>query len=138
MRLATDANVLLSAVLGGRARLILESPQVGEILTVERIVAEVQEYARLLARNKRLAEDVVLLAVAALPVTVVEQATYRQAIPEASRRIGKRDPDDIELLALAIAFNVPIWSNDKDFERTGVELFTTESLLRKLGLVDPP
>ena len=40
MRLAADANVLLSAVLGGRARLVLETPQVGEILTVEQIMAE--------------------------------------------------------------------------------------------------
>jgi hypothetical protein len=51
VRLAADANVLLAAVLGGRARLILESPQVEEILTVEQIVNEVEEYAVLLARK---------------------------------------------------------------------------------------
>ena len=56
MRLAADANVLLSAVLGGRARLILESPRVDEILTVEEVVREVEEYAGLLARKKRLAK----------------------------------------------------------------------------------
>ena len=116
MRLGADANVLLSAVLGGRARLILESPQVDEVLTVEQIMAEVEEYAGLLARKKRLAEDLVLLAVSALPVTVIERAVYAAAIPEAKKRIGQRDPDDIELLALALNLNVSVWSNDKDFE----------------------
>lgn len=63
MRLAADANVLLAAVLGGRARLILECPQIEEVATVERDVPEVQEYAVHLAREKDLAEGLVLLAV---------------------------------------------------------------------------
>jgi predicted nucleic acid-binding protein len=136
VRLAADANLLLSAVLGGRVRLILESPQVDEILTVEQIMAEVEEYAGFLARKKRLSVDLVLLAVAALPVTVVPRAAYAAAIPEAKKRIGQRDPDDTELLALALAFNLPVWSNDKDFEGTGVGWLTTKKLLRQLGLTE--
>ena len=138
MRLAADANVLLSAVLGGRAKLILENPQVDEILTVEQIMAEVEEYAGVLARKKRLAEDMVLLAVGALPVTVVGQTDYAAAIPEARKRIEQRDPDDIELLALALSFDVPVWSNDKDFEDAGVQWLTTERLLQQLGITDAP
>jgi predicted nucleic acid-binding protein len=115
VRLAADANVLLSAVLGGRARLILTSPQIDEILTVETIMTEVEEYAGLLAKKKRLAEDLVLLAVGALPVTIVDREEYAAAISEAMNRIGQRDPDDAELLALALTLNVPVWSNDKDF-----------------------
>ena len=131
MRLAADANVLLSAVIGGQAKLILTSPQIDEILTVEPILAEVEEYAGLLARKKRLAEDLVLLAVGALPVTLVDRAEYAAAIPEAMKRIGQRDPDDAELLALALTFNVPVY---KDFADTGVVWLTTEALLRQLGL----
>ena len=67
MRLVADANAPLSAVLG--ARLIVESPQVSELLTVERIAVKLQEYATFLARKKGLAEDVVLLALGTLPVT---------------------------------------------------------------------
>jgi predicted nucleic acid-binding protein len=136
VRLAADANVLLSAVLGGRARLILDHPQVQEVFTAEPIIAEVEEYAGLLARKKRLAEDLVLLAVSALPVTVVGRASYAAAIPKAKKRIEQRDPDDIELLALALTFNVPVWSNDKDFEDTGIQWLTTERLLKQLGLTD--
>jgi len=133
MRLAADANVLLAAVLGGRARLILESSKIEEILTAEATIAEVQEYAAILARKKRLSLDLALLAVASLPVSIVGHEAYADRISEARRRIGSHDPDDVEILALALHFEIPVWSNDKDFEDSAVELYTTEDLLRKLG-----
>jgi hypothetical protein len=80
VRLADDANVLLAAVLGGRARLILESPQIEEVVTVQRAIAEVQEYAVQLAREKDLAEDLVLLALGALPVKIVARMGYKASI----------------------------------------------------------
>ena len=51
MRLVADANVLLSAVLGGRANAVLEHPGVTEVLTGEITLSEVQEYAAQLART---------------------------------------------------------------------------------------
>ena len=95
MRLAADANVLLSAVLGGRAKLVLDHPQVSEIFTAAVTLAEVEEYAAELARRKRLRLDVVLMAVATLPVTVVDSPAYEDSVAEARRRIGRRDPDDV-------------------------------------------
>jgi predicted nucleic acid-binding protein len=136
VRLAADANVLLAAVLGGRARLVLESPQSEEVVTVEQVTAEVQEYAIHLAREKGLAADLVLLAVGALPVKIVARTEYNASISEAGKRIGKRDPDDVELLALAIALGVPVWSNDRDFKGMDVEWLTTEALLKRLGLIE--
>jgi predicted nucleic acid-binding protein len=134
VKLAADANVLLSAVIGGRAKLVLQHPQIGEILTTEHTFSEVEEYALVLARKKRLPSDVLLLAVAALPVTIVERAGYSATMTEALQRIGGRDPDDAELLALALRFRLPIWSNDKDFEQLNIELFTTADLFRHLGI----
>lgn len=132
MRLAADANVLLSAVLGGRARLVLDHSKVREIITADATLAEVQQYAAQLARKKRLSPDLVLMAVATLPVMVVDQATYETSLPEAKRRIGHRDPDDVEILALALHFSIPVWSNDNDFADAGVEWYTTAELLAKL------
>ena len=45
VRLAADANVLLSAVLGGRVQAVLGHPRVIEVLTAEATFSEVQEYA---------------------------------------------------------------------------------------------
>ena len=73
MRLAADANVLLSAVIGGRAKAVLKHPAVTEVITSEVTLAEVQEYAAQLAARKGLSSDVVMMAVASLPVTVVER-----------------------------------------------------------------
>jgi predicted nucleic acid-binding protein len=133
VKLVADANVLLSAVLGGRANLVLRHPLVEEILTTEVTLSEVEEYAAQLARKKRLSLDVVLMAVAALPLTLVDQATYSASLPDAKRRIGGRDPDDVDLLALALHTGLPVWSNDNDFSDAGVEWFTTAELLVRLG-----
>jgi predicted nucleic acid-binding protein len=44
-------------------------------------------------------------------------------------QVAHRDPDDVEILALAIELGHPFWTNDKDFEETGVQVFTTAELL---------
>jgi predicted nucleic acid-binding protein len=132
VRLAADANVLLSAVVGGRARDILAHPGVDEVLTTAATLGEVQEYLAHLARKKRLALDAVLLAAASLPVTVVQRPAYAAKVAEATRRLGRRDPDDVELLALALSADVPVWSNDNDFEDADIEWYTTAELLKRL------
>ncbi|HEX8814184.1 MAG TPA: PIN domain-containing protein [Terriglobales bacterium] len=137
MRLAADANVLLAAILGGRSRLILASPEIEQVFTTEPTLAEVREYAAVLAEKKRLSADLLLLAVASLPVTVVPATDYASSVAEAKRRIGRRDPDDVPILALAIEFKIPVWSNDKDFDESGVPYFITEDLLRKLKILGP-
>jgi predicted nucleic acid-binding protein len=134
VRLAADANVLLSAVLGGRAKRIPLHPEVEVIVTAETTFQEVQEYAAELARKKHLSLDLVLLAVATLPVKVVAREDYAAAISKAEKRMGKRDPDDIDILALAIHLGIPVWSNDNDFEDAGVEWYTTAQLLKRLGI----
>lgn len=133
MRLAADANVLLSAVIGGRAKTVLRHGSVVEVYTTEATLAEVHEYAARLGAKHRLPLDSVLLAVASLPVEVVGRKTYERRIPEAKRRIGRRDPDDVDLLALALTLDLAVGSNDNDFESAGVEWFTTAQLLAKLG-----
>lgn len=135
MKVAADANVLLAAVIGGRARLILSHPQITEIFTTESIIGEVQEYAPLLGAKKRLRADLLLLTVAALPVTVVGSREYAKSMPEAIKRIGRRDRDDADLLGLSLHFEVPIWSNDRDFEGVAMKVFTTETLLRHLAII---
>lgn len=102
MRLAADANVLLSALIGGRARLVLTHPEVTEVLTTANVLDEVREYLPSLVRKRKLDPSSLLLAVATLPVTIVPEAAYRRRMAEARRRIEERDPD-------------PVWSNDDDF-----------------------
>ena len=134
MQLVADANVLLSAVIGGRAGLALRHDGVEHVFTPAAAYDEVLEYLPSLAKMKRLALDTLLLAVAALPVTVMERSEYEAKLPAAGRRIGKRDPDDVDVLALALALKLPVWSNDSDFEDSGVERHTTAELVKMLGI----
>jgi predicted nucleic acid-binding protein len=46
-----------------------------------------------------------------------------------------RDPDDAHVLALALALEIPIWSNDRDFEISGVTCYSTEQMLRLLKII---
>jgi predicted nucleic acid-binding protein len=136
VKIAADANVLLSAVIGGRARLVLDNPEIDEVVTTEATFAEVSEYAVQLGRKKKLASDIILLTVAALPVSIISPEVYQGAMVEAHRLIAWRDPDDIELLALTLHMKIPLWSNDNDFEDCGIERFTTAEILRKLGIFE--
>ena len=111
----------------------LRHDKIEQVYTPAAAYDEVFEYLPSLAKKKRLDLDTLLLACAALPVTVVEQSAYEGKLSNARRRIGKRDPDDVDVLALALQLNVAVWSNDNDFEETGVEWHTTAELLKMLG-----
>jgi predicted nucleic acid-binding protein len=136
VKIAADANVPLSAVIGGRARLVLSHPEIEEVATTEATFAEVREYALLLGRKKKLAPDALLLAVTALPVSIIAPEVYEGAMAEARRLIEWRDPDDVEILALTLQLKIPLWSNDNDFEGCGIEQLTTAELLRTLGIFE--
>ena len=99
MQLVADANVLLSAVIGGRAALVLRHDEVEQVFTPAAAYDEVLEYLAPLAKKKRLQLDTLLLTLAALPINVVEGSDYERHVPGAKRRIGKRDPDDADVLA---------------------------------------
>lgn len=134
MKLAADANVLLAAIAGGRTKLVLEHPDIEEVLTPAPVLDEVYEYVREVTAKKRLPEALLLMTLISLPVTVVERKDYSSALAEAARRMKDRDPDDADLLALALNLEIPVWSNDDDFKGTGVAWYTTARLMKKLGI----
>jgi predicted nucleic acid-binding protein len=86
-----------------------------------------------LAKKRNLPADILLL-MASLPVTVLQPGAYERSLSEARRRIGRRDPDDVEILALAIQLRILLWSNDDDFEEAEIQWHTTKELLHELGL----
>jgi len=135
VQLVADANVLLAAILGGKARLILASEALTQTFTSETTFAEVEEYALILGRKKHLSSEFLFLALSSLSITIVQRNEYAGSLSEARRRVGRRDPDDVDILALALHLQLPLWSNDRDFEGTGIEVLTTEYLLRKFRLI---
>lgn len=122
--LAVDANALLSALIGGRARDILLKGS-GQFVTTEQSLAEVREYLPRLAAKYHLNAELLSAVLVTLPVDVRGRDSYAEQLDEARQRIGSRDPNDVDLLALALHLKAAVWSNDRDFRDAGVELWTT-------------
>jgi predicted nucleic acid-binding protein len=131
---AADSNVLLSAAVGHAARRVFERAPRLLVVTTEANLAEVQEYLPSMSEAYGLDLLEVQEALAALPIRLYNVKWYRSRIPEARRYLQDRDPDDVALAALALKLQIPIWSNDRDFEGVPIEIYPTARLLKALGL----
>jgi predicted nucleic acid-binding protein len=131
---AADSNVLLSAAVGHAARRVFERAPRLLVVTTEANLAEVQAYLPSMSEAYGLDLLEVQEALAALPMRLYNVRWYRSRIPEARRYLQDRDPDDVALAALALKLQIPIWSNDRDFEGMPIEIYPTARLLKALGL----
>jgi predicted nucleic acid-binding protein len=131
-RLAVDANPILAALLGGQARRVFFESAVKEFAVPERVIAEVHRYVPRVMQKLGVEQVFLEYALDLLPLRVYPARRYARAVREARRRIGRRDPSNVDVLALALHLDVPVWSNDRDFEDTGVSRFTTAELLAVL------
>lgn len=127
-----DANPILSAIIGGKALKIFLQRKI-EFYTTDFTMTEVQRYIPYFSKRKNIPEVLLQLTLMTLPVNVFDKDVYRDTLSKANEIMGKRDPNDVHLLALALKFGIPLWSNDKDFERAEIEIFTTEGLLKLMG-----
>jgi len=129
-RLVVDANAILATLLGGSARRIFFETSIREFAVPASVIDEVRAYLPRLAGRLDASPMLLEFALDLLPLRVYSRSAYARTISDARRRIERRDPDDVEVLALTLRLGVPLWSNDRDFEETGVERFTTAELLR--------
>jgi predicted nucleic acid-binding protein len=129
---AADANVLLSAVLGHAALRVFTQARV-EVLTTAGVLDEVREYLPVVARQYGMLVEALEAQLRLLAVRVCDRREYAARIEASRRAMEDRDPADVELLSLALAFGIPVWSNDSDFKTAGIEWYTTARLLRELG-----
>lgn len=131
-RVAADSNVILSAVIGKAALQIFIHPEM-EFLTTSFNLEEVEEYLPRLASKYGLNEKLLLWQLKMLPLDAFSEKYYKTHLPEAEKLLKGRDPDDIHLAALALKERIPIWSNDRDFEKLAIPVYTTAHLLKILS-----
>ncbi|OGX06814.1 MAG: hypothetical protein A3G87_07060 [Omnitrophica bacterium RIFCSPLOWO2_12_FULL_50_11] len=130
-RLAADSNVILSAVIGKAALEIFVCPEI-ELIATQFNLEEVEEYLPRLAAKYQLNEKLLVWQFKMLPLTAFSEKYYKTRVLEAQKLLKIRDPDDIHLAALALKENIPIWSNDRDFEKLPFAVYTTAQLLKIL------
>jgi len=140
-RLAVDANPILSALIGGAANRVFRAcpERVGELATTEHTVREVIEYIPELARKPKvqkagITEADLYFSLVVAPLTIYTREFYEEKLEVAYQQIGERDPEDVDLLALALKLGASVWTNDQHFREAKVKWWTTARLLRHLGL----
>jgi predicted nucleic acid-binding protein len=67
-----------------------------------------------------------------MPIEWRPEHDYQQMREQAEALISDRDPDDWPTVALALTHQLPVWSQDRDLETTGLTTLTTGQLLDAL------
>lgn len=130
-KLAVDANPILSAIIGGKARTVFFNADYISFYTTAFNFKEAEKYIPVLALSRNLPMDDLYMALSTLPVHARDVESYKDTLKIAKSMMKERDPDDVHLLALAQKLACPIWSNDKDFQGLGIKVYTTLDLIRK-------
>jgi predicted nucleic acid-binding protein len=128
--LVLDANIVLRAVLGLRVRSLIERycDRVA-LLTPASCVAEVNEYLPELCRKRAwdVGPSLELLQSLLGTIQVVDLSLLGEYEIKARQRIA-RDPEDWPVVALALAVDSPVWTEDTDFFGAGVSTWTTDTV----------
>ena len=132
-RVAAGANVILSAV-AGKAALKVFTQSYISVVTTRKTLLEVREYLPEMAEQYGLPPEILEAQLGLLALEAFSEEAYARKIKEALKRIGRRDVDDADLLALSMTLHVPVWSNDTDFSQAGVKWYTTAQLLKALRI----
>ena len=128
-KLVVDANPILSALLGGKAKRLFFEAGITEFAVAGSVLEEVRTYVPQMAQKLGVGREFLFYALDLLPLKVYSPKMYRRSFKKAKMQIAHRDPRDVEILALAIALEQPLWTNDKDFDDTTVQVLTTAELL---------
>ena len=120
--LVLDSNILFSIVIAGnrsRAYRIIEKYELNLFMPEESLI----EFHRYAEKLKRYAikgfETKVMLAF--MPVHIVPRELYEDRLREAYTIAGEFDPKDTPFIALALKLDVPIWTEDKDIIKYGIQ-----------------
>jgi len=127
-----DANILIRAVLGRRARQLIEryAGRGIRFFTPDTAFEDAAKYLPLLLK-KRGKPDVdapAALAYLRSIIEPVERDVYKAFEREARQRLQGRDEGDWPVMATALALSCPIWTEDADFFGTGIAVWTTNRI----------
>lgn len=138
LTLVIDSNILFAAAIkkGYNAMLLLSDRL--NLIAPEMLFEEFTKYKELLlSKTHRSGEDFEnFLEILEEKIEVIPKAEFESWLEEAKK---KSPVNDFPFTALAKAYGVPVWSNDKELKkfmkRTGfVEVLNTKDVIERLGL----
>jgi predicted nucleic acid-binding protein len=139
-RLVVDANILIGAVLGKRTLEVMEQLAEVNLFTPETSCNDAVEHLTRILRKRgegsRFTEtkigDMIQTALERLEslqsiIKTLNKTEYEHMRERAIKRLPG-DPEDWDLVALALTLDAPIWTVDKDFIGSGVATWTTQTV----------
>jgi predicted nucleic acid-binding protein len=138
--LVLDANILIRAVLGRRVREILETHFMRiRFFAPDTAFAEAREHLPeiLLKRGINPEAAMAVLDELLLLIGCVDAEIYGPFGAIARQRLRTRDEDDWPVLAVSLAMECPIWTEDADFFGAGVATWTTDRVELLLKETEP-
>ncbi len=130
--IVTDANILLAVAVGLAAEKAFRKPITA--YTTSHTYAELLKYLPHFSERYKVSIEDAILRIEDLPIEIKPQDFYASKLPEAKALMEAKDPDDVELLALALFLDAPVWSNDDHFKNLPVKRYTTAEFLKALGI----
>lgn len=135
MKLVLDSNIIFSALIKKSKTRDLILSDLFELYAPEYIFNEIIKHKELLLRKSKLDQGdfdgLLLLLQKHIHLFTKEKYDKKMAIAEDILR--NIDITDSPFLALALAFNCSIWSNDGHFqEQNKVVVFTTKDLMKNI------
>lgn len=115
-----DANIIISALLGGKPSIILFDGTY-KFSTTEFTIDEVKKYIPRLAKKLGVEEIKLHYLLENLSIFIYSKSFYKKEFSKAKRLIGHIDPKDVDVLALALKFETYVWSQDKHLDECGYE-----------------
>lgn len=129
--LVVDANILIRAVLGNRVRRVIERFS-DEVVFLVPELAHREAHRHLIALTEKRGADpiqaLILLETQVRLCELIGPLIYSQFETEARARLKTRDPSDWPILATALVFGCPIWTEDNDFFGCGVATWTSDRI----------
>jgi predicted nucleic acid-binding protein len=137
VKLVVDANILFAALIkeGVTAELLLSDKL--QLFAPEFLFKEFSKYEQLILKktHRSNVEFNQLLELLKSQITTISKNIITPHFKEAVK--FSPDPKDTVYLALALAINSNIWSNDKELKekQNKIRIFTTKELLDEIDLI---
>lgn len=139
MKLVIDTNIIISALIReGITRKMLIFPGL-KLVTPEITFKEIENHIDLIAAKSKLSKNIVLriLDILKKNIKTIPESRWLNHYNRAENIIGKKDPNDVPFIAVALALAVDgIWSNDRDFEsQSQFKIWKTAELAQMIGFI---
>jgi predicted nucleic acid-binding protein len=128
-----DANIIMAALIKRSFTLDLLYSEKLELYVPEFLFSEIEKHKNEICKKSGISEDKLKLFLDIIK-TRFNIISSQELVPFMEEAIKiSPDPSDTAYFALALKYNVPIWSNEKRLKRqSGINILTTKELNKLL------